>query len=81
MNTIGPPEELQKDIDDFMIKLKEHGCLYVIGIVPKTKNGIFIMGHRTSRDIAMILNAILLNIDDKVVSAIKDLYDYFKGKK
>lgn len=81
MNNIEPPEELQKDIDDFIDKLKKHGCLYVIGIVPKTKNGIFIIGHKTSRDIAMILNAILLNIDDKVVSVIKDFYDYFKGKK
>ena len=29
----------------------------------------------------MILNAILLNIDDKVVSVIKELYNYFKGEK
>ncbi|MEI0797560.1 hypothetical protein R4Q14_04435 [Brachyspira intermedia] len=71
-------DELKKDIEEFTNKLKKQGCIYVLGIVPKNKKGIFIQSYKTSRDTAMILNAILLNIDDKVVSVIKTLYEHFK---
>ena len=75
-------DELKKDIEEFTNKLKKQGCIHVIGIVPpKNKKGIFIQSYKTSRDTAMILNAILLNIDDKVVSVIKELYNYFQGEK
>ncbi|WP_300752207.1 hypothetical protein [uncultured Brachyspira sp.] len=73
-------DELKKDIEEFTNKLKKRGCIHVIGIVPKNKKGIFIQSYKTSRDTAMILNAILLNLDDKVVSVIKELYNHFKGK-
>lgn len=81
MYDIELPEELKKDIEEFTNKLKKQGCIYVFGIVPKNKKSIFIQGYKTSRDITMILNAILLNLDDKVVNLIRDFYNHFKGKK
>ena len=74
-------DELKKDIEEFANKLKKRGCIYVLGIVAENKKDIFINGHKNSRDIAMIINAILLNIDDKVVSVIKLIYDHFKKEK
>ena len=74
-------DELKKDIEEFTNKLKKRGCIYVLGIVTENKKDICIKGHKNSRDIAMILNAILLNLDDKVVSVIKTLYEHFKKEK
>ena len=78
MNKNVTDDELKQDIEEFANKLKKRGCIYVLGIVPKNKKDICIKGHKNSRDIAMILNAILLNLDDKVVSVIKTLYEHFK---
>ena len=78
MNKNITDDKLKQDIEEFANKLKKQGCIYVLGIVPKNKKSIFIQGYKTSRDIAMVLNAILLNLDDKVVSVIKTLYEHFK---
>ena len=77
----------EQEITEFTDKLRKDGHVFVFGIVPPERKGIYIHAHRTQRDIVMILNAILLNITEltgsknDLVELIMDFYIYFKTGK
>ncbi|WP_020003679.1 hypothetical protein [Brachyspira innocens] len=86
----------KQEVDEFISKLKKDGHIFIVAIVPKedrTKEdgrglrGFWLCCHRTPRNIIMILNAILLNLDSitgirNAASFVADIYNYFKtGKK